>query len=266
MRYLLSSTLLVVLVCTAVGLGCLATLRGTDARLSGLTARATGELTRTKVACDPVDPRRAAMPTAAVLRTADRAATGTAVAAAGAVAVLGYGGWLLLSRSGLFRGTPRRMVLRRVRLQRGLLTRSWLQTECMPERWIPVHFDPALVTMPSPAELWVYGSPSRGRLVGIETPDGTRLYPSGPVRVREPRGRRSDSPAWPDAAAAGRAAASARLRRRFVADSPRLAVAPALGVLWAFLEGSGFTGWLAATGIVGALGLWLAAVRGSDPT
>jgi hypothetical protein len=211
-------------------------------------------------------------------------------------AVLGYDGWLLARRFGLFRQdprrfaprrlaprrlaprrlaprrlaprrlAPRRLALRRVRLQRGLLTRSWLETEGQPERWIPVHFDPALVTLPSPAELLVYGDPRPGRLVAAETADGVRLYPSGPVRGREPGGRRSDNPARPDDDARRRAADSASLRRQYAADAPRLAVAPLVGVFWAFLDGSGVPGWLAATGMVAALSLWLAAVRGSDPS
>lgn len=302
-RQLLLGALLVLLACTVIGLSCLAALHAANERVAGLTGRATGELSRVgpdadgtevlvrwraggtlhsrvlrldgaappapiraEVAYDPADPTRVLVPRAAVLRSADRSVTGMGFAAAFALGVLGYTGWLLLRVARLFDGPRRLIAVRRVRVQRGLLTRSWLEFEHAPRRWVPVHFDPALAGLPTPDELRVYRDPQRARLLGFETPDGTRIYPSGPARDAEPAGRRVDNPSRPDPAARRHAAASMGMARAFAADAPRLAVAPLVGAFWAMLDGSGFTGWLAATALVATLVLWLAAVRGSDPS
>ena len=169
-------------------------------------------------------------------------------------------GWQFVSRrfAAGRAGVP--VQARHLRVQRGLLTRTWFETGS-PTRWYPVHFHPLLLELPSPAEVTVHGR----RLAAI-TVSGITLYPSGPVRSREPLGTRTDSPAEPDGYAAGRAAAAARWSRQFRVDAVFLVPAPFVGLLWAYLDGGGAGTWLGATLIAGALGLWWAALRGSNPT
>jgi hypothetical protein len=86
------------------------------------------------------------------------------------------------------------------------------------------------------------------------------------ARRTPPRGRRTDSPAQPDDHAADRARDAARLRRQFRVDAVRVVPAPFVGLIWVYLDGGGGTEWLAATALTAALGLWWAALRGSDPS
>src|SRR2546425_893157 len=87
----------------------------------------------------------------------DRALSGLVYPALVAAVVLGFSGWLWVSRARSFRGPGRACLVRRVRVQRGLLVRSWLETEEKPRRWIPVFFEPELVTLPSPATVRLHG-------------------------------------------------------------------------------------------------------------
>lgn len=50
------------------------------------------------------------------------------------------------------------------------------------------------------------------------------------------------------------------------ADAVFLLPAPVVGLFWAYLDDSGFTGWITATLVAAALGLWWGALRGSDPS
>jgi len=166
--------------------------------------------------------------------------------------------WQFLSRFWLARRPGAVIRVRHFRVQRGLLTRTWFEGS---RKWYPVHFHPALLELPSPVEARVHGR----RLAAI-TVSGVTLYPSGPARSREPAGTRTDSPTRPDGYAAGRARVAGRLRRRFRVDSVFLVPAPFAGLLWAYLDGGGTGEWLGSTLIAGALGLWWAALRGSNPT
>ncbi len=220
---------------------------------------------RTEVAYDPADPTGAIVPGADVLAYADRAQSGITFGCLVALIVLLTSTWLLVSRTSLRRREPRPFRVRRVRIQRGLITRSWLETENEPRRWLPVYFEPELITLPAPCTVLLYGDPRGDRLVAAEV-NGARLYPSGRVTGSEPRGRRGDNPTDPDAFSDEQAVLAARLRRQFRVDAALLIQAPLVGLFWAFLDGSGFSGWLAATVITAALGLWWAAIRGSDPS
>jgi hypothetical protein len=55
--------------------------------------------------------------------------------------------------------------------------------------------------------------------------------------------------------------------RRVVGGQPsRWSVAaPVVGLFWAYVDSSGFVGFLGATVVCAAVGLWLWAVRGSEP-
>jgi hypothetical protein len=143
-------------------------------------------------------------------------------------------------------------------VQRGLITRSWLELR---GEWVPVHFHPALVTMPSPDNVDIR---RRGRLVAMSV-DGGTVHASGRVRGTEPRGRRIDNPTTPDDDAYVRAAEMGAGRQLRV-DAAVLAAAPVVGLFWAYVDSSGFAGFLGATVVCAAVGLWLWAVRGSDPS
>ncbi|MHA6631567.1 hypothetical protein ACU61A_39545 [Pseudonocardia sichuanensis] len=221
--------------------------------------------TRTEVAYDPAAPDRPLIPGAAVLAAADRSLGTLFLSAATALVVLTACGWQLASRRRAMTRAVRTVPVRRVQVQTGLLTRSWLETDTVPRRFIPVHFDPVLVTLRSPTNVRLYGDPLRDRLVTAEI-DGRVLHPSGPVRAVEPRGRRTDNPARPDESTRQRAALLAARSRQWRADLPMLVPAPVIALLWTYVDGGGLSTWLSATALLGALGLWLAALRGSDPS
>ena len=230
-----------------------------------LATQAPGTGTRTEVAYDPGNPAGALIPGSTELAAVDRAASGMVFSTLIAVLVAATLGWQLISRRRLSAREARVLPVRRVRVQSGLLTRSWLEIEMESSpRWIPVHFDPVLLTLPAPVPVRVYGDPYHQRLVGVEV-DGSRLYPSGPVRPTEPPGRRIDSPARPDDDAAPDAARSG-WRRQLRADAALLTPAPIVGLLWVFLDNGDMLTWVGATALAAALGLCWAALRGSDPS
>lgn len=225
--------------------------------------------TRTAVAFHPAGPPDPLIPGADVLVAADRALTTLALAVVVACLVLGVLAWQVLSRSRAFARPTRTVPVRRVRWQAGLSTRSYLETDTHPQRWIPVHFDPVLVGLPSPVLARLHGDPLHDRLVAATVPGPAgehRLVPSGTVRTTEPRGHRTDNPSRPDTTVAARAARLARLRRQLRADLPLVVPAPFVGLLWTAVDRGGPGTWLAVTALAAALGLWLAAVRGSDPS
>ncbi|NMH97090.1 hypothetical protein [Pseudonocardia acidicola] len=227
------------------------------------TAPAPG--TRTEVAYDPARPSPPLVPGAAVLAAADRAVSTVALIAAIMIVVVGAGGWQLVSRRRAADRPGHRAAARRMRVQSGLSTRSYLETESAPQRWIPVHFDPVLVGLASPTTVLLHGDPLRDRLV-VASVDGHVLWPSGPVRTSEPRGRRIDNPSRPDDTAAERADRLARLSRQLRADLPLVVPAPFVGLLWVYVAGDGFLAWLSTSVLFAVLALWWAALRGSDPS
>lgn len=221
--------------------------------------------THTQIAYDPHDPADAIIPGAHLLADADQGRSGLIFAALVALLVLTVDlVWLLRRR----RPRPgRTMTVRRIRVQRRLLSRSWLETEPAPgtrQRWIPVYWDPVLAELPSPVEVTVHGDPRVDRLVTVEA-GGVPLYPSGRVTAREPAGRRTDSPSHPDEHALAKARAAGVLRQLRV-DAALIVPAPLLGLVWAYLDEGGVPSWFGATALCATLALWLAAIRGSDPT
>ena len=293
-RHSLGTTALVLLVCGAVGALSLSSYRAADASLAGLTEVAQGTVTPlggstvradwrspagvplsaeipiavsppdaavpASIAYDPRDPRRAVVPGARVFADADRALSGMVFTALVATLTVGWVGWLAVSRMLLLRRPATRLAVRRVRVQRGLLARSYLETESTPRRWIPVHFDPVLLTLPSPTTVEAHGDPRKHRLVSVRV-DGTVLHPSGRVRSTEPPGRRTDNAAHPDPPES-----RPGLARQFRVDAPAALSAPLVGLFWSYIDSSGFPGWLGATAVTASLALWLWSVRGSDPS
>lgn len=291
LRYGAGTSALVLLVCALIAGLSAWTLGSIGARVAGATARSSGEIVRaegrtvdvrwsapgvrridtvalavpappvgarTEIAYDPRKPATVFIPGSIELAAVDRAASGMAFSGLLTTVVVSTAGWQLISRRRLRRRTGRTAQVRRVRVQSGLLTRSWLELDS-PPRWIPVHFDPVLVTMPAPASVQLHGDPRCRGLVAAEV-SGVWLDPSGPVRVGEPAGRRIDSPTRPDAGAGG----DISWRRQLQADAVLLTPAPVVGLLWAFLDGGGILTWACATALTATLALWWAALRGSD--
>ncbi len=221
--------------------------------------------TRTEVAYDPAAPGAPLIPGAAFLADSDSDLGDLYLTATVAALAVLAGGWQLLSRRHAAARPARGVPVRRVRIQAGLIARSWLETETSPRRWIPVHFDPVLVGLRSPATVRVHGDPLRDRLVAVDV-EGRLLHPSGPVRAREPRGRRTDNPSAPDASTIERMGRLAPLHRQFRADLPLLLPAPIIALLRTYIDGAGIATWAATTALLAALALWFAALRGSDPS
>ncbi|MEV6136389.1 hypothetical protein AB0L63_10075 [Nocardia sp. NPDC051990] len=152
----------------------------------------------------------------------------------------------------------RTVEIKRVRQQNRLVSRSWLEiTENYRTRWLPVFFEPALLAMTA-AEADV-----TDRSVDTTT---LHFYPSGKARSCEPPGRLIDNPSRPDPDAAILATDSARVRRRLLLDAQSTVAAPFVALMWVYIAAGGFTAFLAATSVAAATAIWLAAVRGSDPS
>ncbi|MEC3914058.1 hypothetical protein [Nocardia sp. CDC160] len=172
--------------------------------------------------------------------------------------ILGYSGFRFAVASGLLpAGLPkdsREVAVRRVRQQHRLVSRSWLEfTVGGKNRWLPVFFDSALVTMTQDtAEL-------EGRAVSV---GGVRMYPSGRLRDSEPIGKLIDNPARPDPEALGRTG----IGRRLLLDAQSAVVGPFAGLLWVYTSGGGWVAFAVATVVAAAAATWLTAIRGSDPT
>jgi hypothetical protein len=293
LRYGVGTSALVLLVCALIAGVSVWTLGTVGERVAGATARSSGEVVRaegrtvdvrwsatgrqrtdtvalavsappvgarTEVAYDPRQPATVFIPGSTELAAVDRAASGVAFSGLIASLVLVTFGWHVISRCRLHRRPGQPIQVRRVRVQSGLLTRSWLELDA-PLRWIPVHFDPILVTLPAPTTVALHGNPRDRGLVAAEV-DGVWLDPSGPIRATEPRGRRIDSPALPDADALG----DISWRRQLRSDAVLLTPAPVVGLLWVFLDGGGVLTWACATTLTATLALWWAALRGTDPT
>ncbi len=288
----------VIVVCVFVGLQSALSYRDATAHLAMLSARSVGQVTgsagtsvdiawktesgqqlhavvpligstprvgtRTEIAYDPADPADAIIPGAKLLADADQGRGGLIFAALVVLLVLAVDAIRLLSRARLRRRPGRTVTVRRIRVRRGLLSRSWLETEPAPgarQRWIPVYYDPVLAELPAPVEVTVHGDPRIDRLVAVEA-RGVRLYPSGRITATEPLGRRTDSPSQPDQHAIARARTARQLR----VDTALMVPAPLIGLFWAYLDQGGVPSWLCATALCATLAIWLAAIRGSDPT
>ncbi|WP_433197438.1 hypothetical protein ACQP1G_01005 [Nocardia sp. CA-107356] len=156
------------------------------------------------------------------------------------------------------RDTARTVEIKRVRQQHRLVSRSWLEiTENYRTRWLPVFFDPALLGM----------TETEAEVTDRSVDTATRhLYPSGKARTSEPPGRLIDNPSRPDPAAPVLATDSARVRRRLLLDAQSTVAAPFVALMWVYVAAGGLTAFLAATTVAAATAVWLAAIRGSDPS
>jgi hypothetical protein len=160
------------------------------------------------------------------------------------------------------------------RTRRRLLRRSWLVVADRGRTWwLPVHWDPALSRLGSDAEATVHGQPGRGRVVTVDVPGATVWQASGRVRTDPPRGEvDTDEDLWSAPGPAARPATASAdaagigVGRHLRTDGAVLVAAPLLGLLWAYVDGSGWGGAIVATVLVGAVLLWLPTLLGSDPT
>jgi hypothetical protein len=140
----------------------------------------------------------------------------------------------------------------------GLVRRSWLLVQEEGRAWwVPVHWDPALETLPPGSRAGVHGRPSRDRVIVVDV-DGTPVWQAGRRRLGPPRGEISS-------AATGAPDRGVSLGRHFRADAGPLAAAPVLGLLWAYVSDGGGTTWLLATVVAAAVLFWVPTVFGSDP-
>lgn len=143
-------------------------------------------------------------------------------------------------------------------VRRGLLVRSWLELDTAAgRRWLPVHWAPEVDRMTPGTQLQVHGDPTRDRHV-LPVVGGTEVWPSGRLRSREPRGEVRQAPVVPGAAEVG-------LARQARADGVLPFLSPVLGLLWAYVDGSGSRGFVVATALAAAVLFWLPQWLGSDP-
>lgn len=143
-------------------------------------------------------------------------------------------------------------------VRQGLLVRSCLELDTSAgRRWLPVHWAPELDRLAPGTRVTVHGDPARARLV-LPVVGFTEVWPSGRLRSREPRGEVQQAPVDPDAVEVG-------LGRQARADGVLPFLAPVLGLLWAYVDGSGPRGFVVATALAAAVLFWVPQWLGSDP-
>src|SRR6201999_3923985 len=101
-------------------------------------------------------------------------------------------------------------------------------------RWLPVYWAPELATLAPGTAVEVRGDPVRGRLV-LPVVDGAEIWPSGWLRRSAPRGSRQVADPTPETTGTG-------WLRQVRVDAVLLAVAPVLGLLWSYVDGTGVGG------------------------
>lgn len=175
------------------------------------------------------------------------------------VICLALTGFRLISRPLLIRRPGTTAVARRVRVRRGLSDRSWLVLDHGgAASWVPVYWDEAVSSLHRDTPIAVHGNPRRDRLV-LPVIDGTPIWPSGGRRGSAPKGAATQLP--PENPVQHRG-----LLRQSRGDAAGLLFAPLFGLLWAYTDDSGISGFLAATAISAGVLFWLPSIFGSDPT
>lgn len=217
--------------------------------------------TRLRVSYDPSDPpdRTAVyIDGDAAHRDVQDLLFGLVVLAAVLVVTTVLTGLRLLSRPRLRRAPPVPVTASRVVVRQGLLVRSWLElVTAGGVRWLPVHWSPELAVLAPDSAIEVRGDPARRRLV-LPVVDGTEIWPSGRLRRNAPRGTREVADPMPESTGTG-------WGRQVRGDAVVLAVAPVIGLLWAYVVGGGVGGFVVATLVVAGVLFWLPQLLGSDP-
>jgi hypothetical protein len=174
------------------------------------------------------------------------------------IAAVAVTGLRLTTRRRLRRAPATPAVATRLVARRGLTVRSWLQlgTAAGP-RWLPVHWAPELTGLSPDTPITVLGDPARGPSV-LPVVAGAEVWPSGRLRTRRPGTDLRAAEPRPDATPVS-------WGRQVRGDVVVVAAAPVLGLLWAYVDGSGAGGFLVATALSAALLFWLTELLGSDP-
>lgn len=199
--------------------------------------------------------------------------------------IIGYTGYRVAVALGAVAhgaATGHPVAVRRVRQEYRLQSKSWLELRDDGQtRWLPVYFTPPLVGFTggsagfdgprifleetSPGETT---APSESASGSPNSLAAAKLYvlPAGRVRSQEPSGRLLDNPSRMDATTEARARAAARFPRRLLLDAQSVVAAPFIGMLWVYVAGGGLPAFTGATSVAAAAAIWLAAIRGSDPS
>jgi len=168
-------------------------------------------------------------------------------------------GFRLLSRPRLQRRPATSASARRVRVRRGLSDRSWLVFDHGgTESWVPVYWDEAVSALPRGTPITVHGNIRRDRLV-LPVIEGRPIWPSGARRGSAPKGAATQLPPQ-------NPPPRISLLRQVRSDAASLLFAPLFGLLWAYTDESGVSGFLAATALSAGVLFWLPSIFGSDPT
>jgi hypothetical protein len=215
------------------------------------------------VAYDPASPRDASTVFAGgdqAHRTIEDVVFGLAVTVLTVLVASALTGLRFLSRRRLRRAPAAEVTAARVGVRRGLVVRSWLELATPHgERWLPVHWSPELAALEPGRPVEVRGALTPGRAV-LPVVDGAEVWPSGRLHARPPRGERGVAvPADPPGA-------PVTWGRQVRGDLTVVVAAPVLGLLWAFVDGSGVAGFAVATALSAAVLFWLAQLLGSDPS
>jgi len=147
----------------------------------------------------------------------------------------------------------------RVVVRQGLVVRSWLElATARGVLRVLVHWSPELAALEPDSPVEVRGDVGHRWVLPVV--DGAEVWPSGRLRTRPPRGERrvvvpADLPDRPVTWA-----------RQVRGDAVLVFAAPVLGLLWAYLDGSGPAGFGFATALAAAVLFWLAQLLGSDPS
>ena len=167
-------------------------------------------------------------------------------------------GLRLVTRPRLVRAPTTTATATHVVVRQGLLVRSWLELVTgRGVRWLPVHWSPELDRLRPGSAVSVHGDPATDPRV-LPVVGGQQVWPSGRLRRAEPRGNLTQAPVDPAAADVGMA-------RQLRGDVVVVALAPVVGVLWAYVDGSGPAGFAVATALAAVVLFWLPQLLGSSP-
>jgi hypothetical protein len=184
--------------------------------------------------------------------------SGMAIVAGVLAPAAAWTGLVVLTRRRLRRRSPGMAAATRLVVRRGLLVRSWLELETSRGlSWVPVFWTAELAGLAAGTRIELRGDPSRDRLV-LPVVGGAEVWPSGRVRARAPRGEQR-------APRGGSPAAGIGMARQVRVDAVVALAAPLLGLLWAYVDGSGVAGFAAATALSAVVLFWLFQLLGSDP-
>jgi len=162
------------------------------------------------------------------------------------------------TRRRLRRRPPTTAEATRLVVRRGLLVRSWLELDTgTGPRWVPVFWTPELAGLAPGSRIELRGDPASGRLV-LPVVGGAEVWPSGRVRTRAPRGEQRAPRPTPGTAPVGMA-------RQARVDAVVVFAAPVLGLLWAYVDGSGALGFVLGTALAAGALFWFFQLLGSDP-